>query len=87
MAHSKQAKKRIRQIEKRRLHNKAMASAMRTSVKKVLAMVEEGDKDGASAVLPIACKRIDKAAKHSVIHQNNAARKKSRIMRAVAAMG
>lgn len=86
MAHSKQAKKRIRQNDKLRVHNKSMASAMRSSVKKVLAMVAEGDKAGAEAALPLACQRIDKAAKNNVIHKNNAARKKSRITRAVGAL-
>ena len=87
MAHSNQAKKRIRQNMKRQLLNKATASAMRTHVKKVLQAVENGDAKAAKAALPMAIKRIDKAAKKNVIHANTAARKKSRVMRAVNSLG
>ena len=44
MSTGKQAKKRIRQNEKRRMHNKAIQSKMRTLVKQVLAAAESGDK-------------------------------------------
>lgn len=87
MAHSKQAKKRIRQNERRRLHNKSVASAMRTHIKKVLRAAGEGDLETARQILPKALSRIDKAAKIHVIHKNAAARKKSRLMRAVNAAG
>ncbi len=83
MAHSNQAKKRIRQAEKRTLENKAVGSRMRTEVKRVLTAVEAGDKEAASAALPSACKQVDKAAKTNVIHQNTAARKKSMLQRSV----
>jgi len=86
MAHSKQAKKRIRQNQNAQLRNKACASTMRTHVKKVLKAVEAGDKTAAVAALPAAMKRIDKAAKHHIIHPNTAARKKSSIQRAVNAL-
>jgi len=83
MAHSNQAKKRIRQNKKRQLANKACASSMRTQIKKVMQAIEAGDKAAATAALPGAFKRIDKAAKHNVIHQNTAARRKSVIQSAV----
>ena len=86
MAHSKQSKKRIRQNEKRRLRNKSTGAAMRTWCKKVLQAVESGDQKAAAEILPAAIKRIDKAAKAAVIHDNTAARKKSRMERAVARM-
>lgn len=86
MAHSKQAKKRIRQNEKRRTLNKGKSTIMRSLCKKVLLAVEAGDKKTAAEILPTAIKGIDKAAKANVIHGNTAARKKSRMERAVASM-
>ena len=87
MAHSNQAKKRIRQNDKRRLRNKARASRMRTEIKKFEDLVQNGDKAGAAAQLPFVVKMVDKAAKSHVIHANAAARKKGQLMRAVQAMG
>src|SRR5262249_4755826 len=86
MAHSKQALKRIRQNEKNRLRNKAKMSAIRTGMKALLAAVQAGDKAKAQLVAVKTCKTIDKAAQANVIHQNNAARHKGQVMRAVAAM-
>ena len=87
MAHSKQAKKRIRQNEKHRLANKATASRMRTEFKKLMTAVEAGDAAQAQAQLVLTLSRIDKAAKRHVIHRNAAARKKSQAMRAVQKLG
>jgi small subunit ribosomal protein S20 len=86
MAHSKQARKRIRQNEKNRIANKAKISRVKTGIKAVLTAVQAGDKAKASALALAACRTIDKAAKTRVIHANNAARHKSQVMRAVAAM-
>lgn len=86
MAHSKQSKKRIRQNEIRRLRNKSKSTTMRTLCKRVLQAVESGDQKTAQETLPSAIKGIDKAAKANVIHENTAARKKSRMERAVATM-
>lgn len=86
MAHSKQALKRIRTSEKRRVANKSRASRMKTEVKKLMAAVQAGDKAKASELLPLVCKVIDKAAKQNVIHKHNASRRKSQAMRAVTTM-
>jgi small subunit ribosomal protein S20 len=79
MPNSKQAAKRMKQNEDHRLQNKAVRSAMRTAVKKVLSAPspEEAQKH-----LPAAMKRVDKAAKKRVIHANAAARKKAQLSRA-----
>lgn len=74
MPTSKQAKKRMVQSERRRLHNKAKSSAMKSAVKKVL---QAGSAEEAKAALPQAVRLIDKCAKHNIIHANTAARKKS----------
>lgn len=87
MAHSKQARKRIRQNETARLRNKGLASRMKTEVKRVLTLVQRGDKAGAQAALAEAMQRVDKAAKSRVIHPNTAARRKSMMMRAINRIG
>jgi len=81
MAHSKQAFKRIRTSEKAREANKRVASTMRGAIKRALQApsVEEARKSFA-----LAQKRVDKAAKKGVIHRNAAARRKSRLARAMA---
>ena len=86
MAHSKQAVKRIRTSEKKRLTNKARMTRMKTETKKLLAAVEAGDKGKAQELLPMVCKCIDKAAKINVIHRHTASRRKGQAMKAVQAM-
>lgn len=84
MPNSKQAKKRLRQNEASRQQNKVARSAMRTAMRKVLS-AETADE--AKAALPLAYKRVDKAAKKHIIHANAAARYKSRLSRVAAAAG
>ena len=83
MAHSKQAKKRIKTSEEKRLHNKAIASRMRSAIKQVLTAATSGDVDGAKKALPGAMRQIDKAAKTNIIHSRTAARRKSLMARAI----
>ncbi len=80
MPNNKQAKKRVRQNETRSQENKITRSAMRTAIRRV---VEADSAESAEAAVPNAMKRIDKAAKHNVIHDNAAARYKNRVARAV----
>ena len=77
--------KRNRQNEKRRLRNKAVRSELRTRAKTAVAAAEAGAEDGVE-VLRLAVKRIDKAAAKGVIHRNQAANRKSRLMRRIAAL-
>lgn len=74
MANHKSALKRIRQAEKRRLHNRYYAKTMRNAVRKLRAMT---DKSEAEAMLPSVQKMLDKLAKVHVIHKNKAANLKS----------
>jgi small subunit ribosomal protein S20 len=76
MPNTKQAKKRVRQDEIQRLRNKTIKSRMRTAVKHVL---QADDSAKAAEALPEAMRRIDKAAKTNVIHDNAAARYKNRV--------
>lgn len=81
MAHSKQAAKRNRQNQEARASNKTVRSSMKTAMKKVLVAKEPAAARGGVAE---AMKKVDKAAKHGVIHKNAAARLKSQISRAAA---
>ena len=58
MAHSKQARKRIRQSVRQSDGNKSTASSMRTYYRKLMAAVAAGEKSVAEAILPIAVKHI-----------------------------
>lgn len=81
MPNSKQAKKRMRQNEERRMANKVVRTSMRSAVKKVL---RAENREEAQTLMPAAMKRVDKAAKKNIIHQNAAARMKSRLARVIA---
>ena len=83
MAHSRTAKKNIRQTARRRTRNRAAMSAMRTQLKKVRKAIADGDQATAVAELPQAQKLLDKAAKGNRIHTNQAARVKARLAQAV----
>jgi small subunit ribosomal protein S20 len=77
--------KRTRQNERRRLRNKSVRSELRTRTKHAVVAAEQGV-DEQAALLALAVKRIDKAAAKGVIHKNQAANRKSRLMRRVAAL-
>ena len=79
MANSPSARKRARQAEKRRRHNQAQRSMLRTHLKKVVKAVDAGDKEGAEAAYKAAVPVIDSMANHGLIHRNKAARHKSRL--------
>lgn len=83
MANIKSAKKRISVIETKTLRNKMIKSKIKTLIKKVEAAVAANDKAAAGAALSEAVVAIDKAAAKGVYHKNTAARKVSRITKAV----
>ena len=85
MANIRSQIKRNRQNERRRLRNKAVRSEMRTRTKRATAAFEGGLEDAGEA-LRLAVKRIDKAAAQGVIHRNQAANRKSRLMRRIASI-
>ncbi|MDY3267254.1 MAG: 30S ribosomal protein S20 [Phocaeicola sp.] len=76
MANHKSSIKRIRQEEKRRLHNRYYAKTMRNAVKKLRATT---DKAEAVALYPKVQKMLDKLAKVNIIHKNKAANLKSKL--------
>ena len=83
LANIKSAKKRILVAKARNERNKAAKSAVKTAMKKVEAAVASNDKAAADAALLNAISIIDKAAKKGIYHKNNAARKVSRLTKAV----
>ena len=84
MPNSRQAKKRMRQDDKRRLLNRSKASAMKTAIRRVKEAAEAGDQAALAQAVQTAYKRIDKAAKTNVIHANTASRRKSLLARTAA---
>ena len=73
----KSAKKRVLVNETKALRNKMEKSALKTSLKKFDAAVEEGNRSEADVAYKVAVKAVDKAAAKGLLHKNNAARKKS----------
>lgn len=63
----------------RNARNKASKSALRTTLKKFDAAAANGDQAAAAASYKMAVKAVDRAASKGLIHQNNAAHKKSRM--------
>ena len=86
MANIKSAKKRILTSQARADRNKAIKSKVKTYIKKVEAAVEASDKAAAEAALAEANVVIHKAAGKGIMHKNNAARKVSRLTKAVNAL-
>ncbi len=86
MANLKSAIKRIRQNKKRRLRNRVYRGEARTYVRDARVSLEEENLDEARAAAFMAVKALDKAAEKGVIHKNNAARRKSRLMKQLAAL-
>jgi small subunit ribosomal protein S20 len=86
LAHHASALKQMRQGLKRRARNRKNLSQLKTHVKKLRSAVAAADAKGAAQLLSATAAQIDKAAKKGVIHDNAAARYKSRLARRVSAM-
>ena len=86
MPNIKSAIKRVKQSEKRRLHNASQKSALRTAIKAVESAVANHNAEQAKQAFVTAVKKIDKAASKGLIHKNAANRKKSRLAQKVNAL-
>jgi len=86
MANIASARKRARQAEKRRQHNAALRSELRSAIRNVRKSIEAGDKKAARTVLQRASGVIDSIADKRIIHKNAAARHKSRLSARVKGM-
>ncbi|MEO5724257.1 MAG: 30S ribosomal protein S20 [Ilumatobacteraceae bacterium] len=80
MANIKSQKKRILTDAKRAARNKALRSELKTRAKNA---VQTAGADGGDEALRLAVKRFDMAASKGVIHRNQAARRKSRLMKSI----
>lgn len=86
MANIKSQIKRNRQNTKQRARNRVYRGSARTAVRKANVAIESGNSEDARAAAMVALQALDKAAAKGVIHKNNAARRKSRLMQQLNAM-
>ncbi len=84
MANIKSQIKRNRQNEKRRLRNRVYRGAARKAIKRARLAIAQGDLEAAREAVKVAVKRLDKAAEKGILHKNNVARRKSRLMKRLA---
>ncbi len=83
MANHKSAKKRMRQNVKRRENNRSNRSRLRTQITKLRSALAEGDKEISQAEIVPTISLIDKMVNKNILHQNTAARYKSRLTKHV----
>jgi len=86
VANIKSQIKRILTNKKSQERNKAVKSEFKTAIRTTRSAIAAGDKDKAVAALAVASKKLDKAVSKGVIHQNQAANKKSAIAKSVNAL-
>lgn len=87
MANIKSQIKRIRQDERRRFRNKGIRSYVKTCLRRAVEALESKDAEVSKAAVETAIKALDRAVSKGVLHQNNAANKKSRLMRHLNELG
>jgi small subunit ribosomal protein S20 len=81
LANLRSSIKRIRSSRRKAAYNQITRSTARTYVKRARRLIEAGDLEEAQAVVHQAIRSLDRAAQKGVIHRNNAARRKSRLMK------
>ncbi|WP_166984607.1 30S ribosomal protein S20 [Canibacter zhoujuaniae] len=86
MANIKSQIKRIRTNRKAQERNRAYKSELKTFVRKTREAIAAGDKNAAVAALAVASRKLDKAVSKGVIHKNQAANRKSKLAKKVAAL-
>jgi small subunit ribosomal protein S20 len=86
VAHSLQAKKRVRQNEKSKTINRARKSQVKTQIKHFEETLEKGDIAAATEQFRLVTKKLDKTASTSTMHKKTAARKKSRLAKKLNAL-
>jgi small subunit ribosomal protein S20 len=80
LANTQSAIKRLRSSERRRLRNRVYRGGARTAVKKARHLLETGQVEEAREAVQMAVCALDKAAAKGIIHKNNAARRKARLV-------
>ncbi len=87
MPNIKSAQKRVRVSEGKRLRNKPVRTLCKTNVTKAERLIFTGDLKAAQEAVTVAIISLDKAAEKGIIHPNNAARRKSRLMKKLNQLG
>jgi len=77
----KLAQKQVRVSERKRLRNKPVHSLAKTSITRAEKLIFSGELESAQNAVVAAISSLDKAAEQGIIHPNNAARRKSRLMK------
>jgi small subunit ribosomal protein S20 len=86
LANIKSQIKRNKQNEKRRLRNRYVRGMTRSVVKNARTMIDSGEVENSQTAVVAALSALDKAAQKGILHKNNAARRKSRLMKRLAAL-
>ena len=86
MANIKSQIKRNKQNEKRRLLNRHVRGMTRSVVKNARSVIDSGEVENSQTAVFAALSALDKAAQKGILHKNNAARRKSRLMKRLAAL-
>ena len=81
MPNIKQARKQARNSEKRQMRNRAVRSRTKTFITRAEKFVFAGEVESAQAAVAESIRALDRAAEKGIIHPNNAARRKSRLMK------
>lgn len=77
----KSAQKEVRVTERRHLRNKSVRSRCKTQITKAERLIFSGDMESARKAVAEAIISLDKAAEKGILHPNNTARRKSRLMK------
>ena len=81
MPNTKSAQRQVRVAERKRLRNKSVSSLCKTSITKAEKLIFSGELEAAKKAVDVAISSLDKAAEKGILHANNAARRKSRLMK------
>jgi len=81
LAHTKSAKKQMRIAERRGLRNKSVRSRCKTRITKAEKLIFAGEMEAAKEAVAASISALDSAAEKGIVHPNNAARRKSRLMK------
>ena len=85
MPNIKSAKKRVKVISVKTLQNKMAKSALKTALRRYDEALKSGNKDAAAKAYAVAVKKVDQAVAKGLVHKNNAARKKSALVKKLSA--
>ena len=81
MPRIKSAQKQVHVSERRRLRNKSVRSQVKTNITKAERLIFSGELEAAREAVVTAISSLDKAAEKGILHSNNTARRKSRLMK------